>query len=214
MRRISLHFRGNFISKKTLEICILKIRVQILFYRYFRCQLDAEKRTSHILRLSILNNFSAGFQHLSFGVFCFSPPQKPLSPFFFLFCLEAMVLWRGRLTEKSLISLCYHLQYASAGSESTRQRERQLAALRALCQKSTARQTWGFGCECHVQALLWQSCWCSPALRWTRSQLTGILSFTLHSDSCHFLVSVFIFKLLRLFFSYITLSWDKSTLNH
>lgn len=39
-----------------------------------------------------------------------------------------------------------------------------------------------------VQALLWQRCWCSPALRWTRSQLTGPTQAPLihYTDFCHF----------------------------
>lgn len=166
------------------------MKVQILFYRHFKFQVSFwEKSVLHCQIINIEQLLCWISTCIFWGLLLYSTSETSVPIFFFSpLHLEDMELWRGRLKKKSLISLCYHLQRASAGSESAWQCESQLATLRIHCQKSTARDRHSDLAGSIVQALLWQRRWCLAALRWARSQLTGspctLLSFTLHTDFC------------------------------
>lgn len=129
------------------------------------------------------------------GCFALDRLRNLCSTFFFFITWKTWSSGEGVWRKSLWYPLCYRLQCASAGSESTWQCERQLASLRIHYQKSTARDRHSDLAGSIVQALLWQRRWCLAALRWTRSQLTGspckLLSFTLHTDVCLFFLHLF-----------------------
>lgn len=92
-------------TRKRLEICILKMKAQILFHGHFKFQVYFEEKkktkTYHIAKLSILTFFSPGFQHISLEGFCLVHLRNFCSTIFF-FYLEDMELSRERDWRKSL----------------------------------------------------------------------------------------------------------------
>lgn len=173
-------------------------------FQILRPILRRKKKKQHcIARLLILNYFSTGFQHASFGVFCFSPPEK--LPFHCFFLLE-----RCGALEREREAKVFDIFVLSPAVCSSRERERtaapsQLLALRIHCQNSTARER---GSDLAGREFKYH---CGKAdLRWESSQLTGSLckqvSFTLYTD---FLLSVFTFTFLKLLSNHIALSETK-----